>query len=182
MFDLDRNENHIPLRRSLQKEEEEEEEEEEDEVNDDGRMENTIIPTIFHDRILLSQLNANLDRRNRQEEEDWSDCHRPNSSGDGGDGGNGGNGGNDHCDDPLLSLFAVDDIPQILSHEEMKHHTDYKLVKKVVLSPTTHHPDDAPGGGEEYNGSTPETQYNLEEILCHFHHGAFSLVINKMQH
>lgn len=68
----------------------------------------------------------------------------------------------------------------------MKHHADYKLVKKVVLPPphTTDHPDDdAPGGGgEEYSGSPPEARYTLEEIVRHFHYGKFSLVINKMQH
>jgi hypothetical protein len=118
------------------------------------------IPTIVHDRTLLSQLDSNLDL---DLDRDRSD--RRTDTGD----------GNDR--DPLLSLFAVDDIPLVLSQEGMKHHSDYKLVKKVVL-PSSH--PDAPG--EEYNGSPPEPHFTVQEISRHFHYGAFSLVINKMQH
>ena len=100
------------MREEEEEEEQEEEElEEEDEANDDGRMDDATIPTIFHDRTLLSQLNANLDvaivrrRRIGPIVVDRTVA------------GTAGTAGNDHRDDdPLLSLFDVDDIPQISCH------------------------------------------------------------------
>ncbi|KAL7540884.1 hypothetical protein ACHAXR_010456 [Thalassiosira sp. AJA248-18] len=77
-------------------------------------------------------------------------------------------------DDPILSLLVVDDTPTILS-QPMTHGSDYKLVKKIILPPTH------ANAGEEYNGMLPNPQYSIQEIMQHFHLGAFSLVINKVE-
>lgn len=56
---------------------------------------------------------------------------------------------------------------------------DYKLVKEVVLPA---HRRARRRRGVQRIHPPPETHYTLEEILRHFHCGAFSLVMNKMQH
>eukprot|EP00571_Detonula_confervacea_P017784 CAMPEP_0172297080 /NCGR_PEP_ID=MMETSP1058-20130122/235_1 /TAXON_ID=83371 /ORGANISM="Detonula confervacea, Strain CCMP 353" /LENGTH=507 /DNA_ID=CAMNT_0013006187 /DNA_START=131 /DNA_END=1654 /DNA_ORIENTATION=- len=81
----------------------------------------------------------------------------------------------DRDDDPLLSLFAVHDTPKVLS-QPMTHGSDYKLVKKIILPPTH-----ATNPGEEYNGVLPNPHYSIQEVLNHFHYGAMSIVIDKMQ-
>ena len=82
---------------------------------------------------------------------------------------------NQHQDEDLiLSLLSVDDTAQILSQSDMTHGNEYKLLKKIIIQ-------DGPEKGEEYNGMLPGTQYSLQEILQHFHYGAFSVVINKME-
>ena len=105
------------------------------------------IPTILHDRSLIAQLKSLA--TNKKRDEDY--------------------------EDPLLSLFSVDDITALLSQPNMRHGDDYKLVKKIILPPT--HPQ----AGEEYNGMLPNPDYSIEEVYSHFNFGAFSLVVNKMQ-
>mmetsp|Transcript_11307 Transcript_11307/g.20083 ORF Transcript_11307/g.20083 Transcript_11307/m.20083 type:complete len:285 (-) Transcript_11307:1291-2145(-) len=102
------------------------------------------IPTILHDRSLISKLKLGSSHTNNKN------------------------------DDPLLSLFEIDDTPTILS-QPMEHGSDYKLVKKIIL------PKGNPNAGEEFNGMLPGSHFTIEKVLHAFHFGAFSLVINKMQ-
>jgi len=101
-----------------------------------------IIPTIQHNRQLISQLK--LINNQHQDE------------------------------DPILSLLSVDDTALILTQPDMTHGNEYKLLKKIIIQ-------DGPEKGEEYNGMLPGTQYSLQDILQHFHYGAFSLIINKVE-
>ena len=103
---------------------------------------NQIIPTIHHNRELISQLKLINNEQQNQ--------------------------------DSVLSLLSVDDTAQILSQPEMTHGNEYKLLKKIIIQ-------DGPEKGEEYNGMLPGTQYSLQDILQHFHYGAFSLIINKVE-
>jgi len=101
-----------------------------------------IIPTIQHNRELISQLKL-INNQHQGE-------------------------------DPLLSLLSVDDTALILTQPDMNHGNEYKLLKKIIIQ-------DGPEKGEEYNGMLPGTQYSLQDILQHFHYGAFSLIINKVE-
>jgi hypothetical protein len=77
------------------------------------------------------------------------------------------------------SLVSVEDIPSILSQTSdghpLIHGSDYKLVKKIVMPPSHEY------AGEEYMGMLPKPYYSIQEILHHFHHGGFSLVMDSMQ-
>jgi len=51
----------------------------------------------------------------------------------------------------------------------MRHGVDYKLAKKIIQN------------GEEHLGILPKPHYSTDEIIAHFHHGGFSVVIDRMQ-
>ena len=69
----------------------------------------------------------------------------------------------------LLSLFSVNGVETVLGQPGMKHHTDYKMVRKIVRN------------GEEWEGSLPYEELGVEEARRAFEVGGFSLVINALQ-
>ena len=69
----------------------------------------------------------------------------------------------------LLSLFSVNDVETVLGQPGMKHHEDYKMVRKIVRN------------GEEWEGSLPYEELSVEEARRAFEVGGFSLVINALQ-
>ncbi|KAL7552945.1 hypothetical protein ACHAWF_016181 [Thalassiosira exigua] len=94
-------------------------------------------------------------------------------------------GGDDlSSDDRVLSMFQVNDALSILSSPDMIQGSDYNIIKKIMLpanSPHNPQPDDDPDAPDvELNGRLPKERYELEEILHHFHYGAFSVVINRI--
>mmetsp|Transcript_47001 Transcript_47001/g.98577 ORF Transcript_47001/g.98577 Transcript_47001/m.98577 type:complete len:544 (+) Transcript_47001:81-1712(+) len=73
--------------------------------------------------------------------------------------------------DPLLSLFGLEDAIEVLSHPNMnnKHGSAYRIVQKIVKD------------GEEFQGTLPRRHYTIEQITSSFHTRGMSVVINDMQ-